>query len=224
MKPPEKTPEWYAAKRKEYVAKLAKAGSKKDTKEAREACADAIISRLASAYPRGVRSQNAALIQERFRGAVRRAREGIDALREAIEKDPVGAQAFGLQPGSFELRVAPLVRYIDTASTEIENQARLAPKPRRGPKNGAATVIAQMVAAEYRKYFKAPPAISKAISKRGEATVDAPFVRMCGVVEEILHEVGHKGISLSDGARAAGIRASAQREVNARTGAEPPDE
>lgn len=84
------------------MAELVKAGPTKTSKEDRKACADAVISHLASALPRGWQAQNAAHIYGRFRNALQRAREGIDLLGKAIENDRVSVQALGLRSSSLD--------------------------------------------------------------------------------------------------------------------------
>jgi hypothetical protein len=151
---------------------------------------------LASVVPRALRVQGAREISGKIAKAVSTAREGIQALRDRVERDPLGAHEHGLR--GLEEAAAPLVALLDRVDDESARKVFLLPEVSRGRNLQGPVEIAALVVREYRTHFNKLPGSSK------QEDAANPYAAVCRVVERLLADAGYT-VALGYEARAKAL-------------------
>jgi hypothetical protein len=162
-----------------------KAGAPKSaSREARTAFATAVSCHLATAYPVAWRARHAIALNEAFEQRIQTLQEALKKLQAEIRRDPVGANALGLSADILRARAEPLETYLARASRRVRFELAPLEKEKRGRNNRAETVIAAMIAQEYRSHFGRLPGRSK------QTDANNPFAAACVTVADYLTSIG----------------------------------
>jgi hypothetical protein len=166
----------------------------------RRTFAVAVLEKLADAYTRGRRAQNAFETNKLFLDQMDKIREGIFGLHLIVDGIPIDERVFQITREDIASFAAPLLRMFEQQEDKWELESSLvAVKPKRGRQMRTAAEITQMIAAEYYRHFRKKPGRSK------QSDASNPFTRICTVLEKVLSSSGHKEVSLGYRARQEGL-------------------